>query len=443
MKTVKKILMCGLLTVILCCMFNIAAYAASLDLSISEGGLTLMSDPCQPSYTPVGAVKRVYVWQISSGSGVVSITYDNNQYCTVTPLKAGTATVTCSVTLTYDYRNSLGTMPGYEKKFGGSWTINVIDDTLASGKCGDNLTWTLNSGTLTIDGSGGMYHYYGYLMSGYAVPPWDGKSISRIIINEGVTAVGDLAFLGAGATTLSLPDSLTEIGAYSFASNNFTSVAIPKKCKDIYNGAFSGCTKLKAFTVNSGNSYFTASDGVLFSKDEKTLITYPAGKTDTEYTIPTTVTELGISSFEYCNNLKKLYIPDSVTTMQDNTIIECSNLTIYASKNSAAHTYATNNDIPFVAIAGDSVKITAFNVSPVSGLGLANISAENVPDSATVFIAAYNNKKALCEIQKVSLKDDGTGQTIITAQGVKNYKVFVWNPSTMKQLCNAAIYEVK
>lgn len=55
-----------------------------------------------------------------------------------------------------------------------------------SGKCGENLTWTLDNGTLTISGIGEMADYYG------CETPWYSHSsaISRVVINDGVTSIG-------------------------------------------------------------------------------------------------------------------------------------------------------------------------------------------------------------------------------------------------------------
>ena len=60
-----------------------------------------------------------------------------------------------------------------------------------SGKCGDNLTWTLNGNTLTISGTGPMYDY-----SEENPAPWTSltTNLLKIIIEDGVTSIGNRAF---------------------------------------------------------------------------------------------------------------------------------------------------------------------------------------------------------------------------------------------------------
>ena len=79
--------------------------------------------------------------------------------------------------------------------------------------------------------------------------------------------------------------------------------------------------------VASENSfdYFTI-DGVLFGKNSGTLIRYPVGKTDTEYTVPDGVQEIYISAFRGCTELESVIIPDSVTTIWGSAFYGCSSL---------------------------------------------------------------------------------------------------------------------
>ena len=69
-------------------------------------------------------------------------------------------------------------------------------EVIASGTCGENLTWTLDSsGVLTVSGTGEM--------EGYNSAPWsaDRELIQRVVIEEGVTSVGINAFNGCSRGT--------------------------------------------------------------------------------------------------------------------------------------------------------------------------------------------------------------------------------------------------
>ena len=83
------------------------------------------------------------------------------------------------------------------------------------GKCGDNLSWTLDdSGTLTISGTGEMKNW------GYGGTPWDDYNsfIKKAIINYGVTSIGNYAFYYCESlTSVSIPNSVTSIGNYAFS----------------------------------------------------------------------------------------------------------------------------------------------------------------------------------------------------------------------------------
>ena len=83
----------------------------------------------------------------------------------------------------------------------------------AMGTCGDNLTWTLRNGVLTIFGTGSMDNY------GSADDYWDGNSklINEVVINEGITSIGTDAFLDCtGIKKVIIGDDVTKIGKYAF-----------------------------------------------------------------------------------------------------------------------------------------------------------------------------------------------------------------------------------
>ncbi len=143
MKAIKRTFICTVLLMLFYCVFNQSAMAVDIDFKTTRTA-TLTSALGSTSYTPVGSVNRVYVWQLNSGDGsdVVSITYDNSQTCTVTALKPGTARVSCKITMTYSSRDPLyGTISRYEQDTGGFWTINVI---------GEDLTVTFDPGEGTV-----------------------------------------------------------------------------------------------------------------------------------------------------------------------------------------------------------------------------------------------------------------------------------------------------
>ena len=64
----------------------------------------------------------------------------------------------------------------------------------------------------------------------------------------------------------------------------------------------------------------------MYSKDKSTLIRYPAGKADDKFTIPDSVTSIGQSAFEGCENLTSIVFPNSVTRIGYYAFEGCENL---------------------------------------------------------------------------------------------------------------------
>jgi len=95
-------------------------------------------------------------------------------------------------------------------------SITASAETVASGTCGENLTWTLtDEGELIIEGTGAMTNYE----NAKATPWYDYNSlINDVTIKEGMTSIGNSAFYGCSSlTTITIPESVTSIGNSAFA----------------------------------------------------------------------------------------------------------------------------------------------------------------------------------------------------------------------------------
>ena len=235
--------------------------------------------------------------------------------------------------------------------------INFVSGSvIASGACGESLTWSLYAnGLLKITGTGEMWNYYYNPTDNSDPAPWlsNSSDIKTVIIDNGVTSIGNYAFaycvnltsvtignsvtsIGESAfcfcdslTSVTIPDSVTTIcwGAFEYCYS-LTSITIPDSVTSIGNYAFFSCDSLTNITVDVNNKYYLSNnDGVLFNKDKTTLIQYPIGKTGTSYTIPDSVTTIGSYAFSTCDSLTSVTIPDSVTSIGNYAFYGCDSLT--------------------------------------------------------------------------------------------------------------------
>ena len=115
-----------------------------------------------------------------------------------------------------------------------------------SGKCGENLKWSLDTstGVLSITGSGTMDSYYSDDDPPWSDddPPWYDYTdyIKTITIKDGVTSIGDWTFYKCnGLTSITIPNGVTSIGDGAFYNcSSLTSITIPNSVTSIGDYAF-------------------------------------------------------------------------------------------------------------------------------------------------------------------------------------------------------------
>ena len=154
------------------------------------------------------------------------------------------------------------------------------------------------------------------------------RTLKCVNLPQTVTSIGRSAFDSCfSLENINLPNSITFIDEFAFVwCTSLESVFLPKNLSFIGDNAFYECNIL-SFSVPDDNDSYCDINGVLFSKDKKTLVRYPAGKVDPLYTIPDSVTSIANGAFSGCTSLKKIHLSDKLNYIGEDAFSDCTSLT--------------------------------------------------------------------------------------------------------------------
>lgn len=141
-----------------------------------------------------------------------------------------------------------------------------------------------------------------------------GEEFEYVLNEEGTYAITDYDGDNERVEIPSHIDGIpvTEIRNYSLYNNyEITKIVIPETIRKIGGCALRGNSNLIDVEVHEDNPYFCDIDGVVFNKDCTVIIMYPEGKEGAEYTIPSTVTEIGDYCFSW-TNLETINLPQNL-----------------------------------------------------------------------------------------------------------------------------------
>lgn len=197
--------------------------------------------------------------------------------------------------------------------------------------------------------------------------------MTEVVLPKGMTVLGYGAFYECTKlASVTLPETLLEIDGYAFCHTALTSIKLPASLNKIGGAAFAECYNLRSLTVPEGvstlgsavfwgcgalqelylpasltsigesafrdtdpalrvrldvdNAHYCTLDDVLFTKDMKTLVRYPAYKTNTAYTVPDGVETIFGEAFYGAKNLVSLTLPEGLKTIGGKAFADCKNL---------------------------------------------------------------------------------------------------------------------
>lgn len=177
--------------------------------------------------------------------------------------------------------------------------VPVIASAETSGTCGDNVTWRIEDGVLIFSGTGEMHDYSNVLS------PMENLDFETVIFEKGITYIGDRILYGCRQTkSVSIPDTVTEIGKEAFAMTSIQSLDIPNSVVCIGKELCYACRSLSEVSLSEKIVYIP-----------KKAFYYCNALQTIE--IPENVSQIGVSAFEN-TSLINITIPQSVLCFSKN-----------------------------------------------------------------------------------------------------------------------------
>lgn len=153
------------------------------------------------------------------------------------------------------------------------------------------------------------------------------KECRKITLPEGLKTIGISAFRGSGIESVEIPESVETIKRAAFSRTKLTSVTLPKGLQSIGSIPFADCENLAEISICDSNENYKSVNGVLYSKDGKTLIQYPGARSG-EYKVENGTETLAYGSFAG-SLINSVVLPESVKSVENMAFFDCQGLSSF------------------------------------------------------------------------------------------------------------------
>lgn len=294
--------------------FNVTVNRANNTLTITKSTYTINN------------ANNLVVTATNKSNGTLTVTSSDTSMATVSksgntltivPKAEGVVTITVKSAQTNLYNSTSTT---FKVNISHNYTNGVCE------RCGEKDINSLSAGL--------------YDSNWNLITPWQQFITNKVIYNNnGVITTNansptDGSIIQNGSApylngVLVIPEGIHTLGQKSFAScNNLTGLVLPSTLKSIEANTFYGYNgKLSTIIVNSNNPYFKTVNGVLYNINMDTIIRYPTSKTDTKFTIPSSVKVIYQQCFQANKHIKTVTIPYGVEHIKGGTFGVCTALT--------------------------------------------------------------------------------------------------------------------
>lgn len=180
-----------------------------------------------------------------------------------------------------------------------------------SGRYGYGVRWEVDTDGVLYLPDGNTYLY----TTGRNTMPWNEyrDSITKVVVPDDISEISSYMFQG-----LSKVKEITIPSRAYINSSSYTDMASLETVVLSYDSyghspsnitglSFRNCPSIKEFVTDVNDQQYKSIDGVLYSRDGKRLIKYPAGKTDKTFTVPDSVETIDAYAFECASNLESVY----------------------------------------------------------------------------------------------------------------------------------------